>query len=376
MLSLYIHIPYCAQKCLYCGFYSTIYAQEEADRFISALEIEVQNIQKSLPDRRIDTIYLGGGTPTVLSPTQLDRVVRIIERSFAFEKEVEFTVEANPHTAVEVRLEALLGHGVNRLSLGVQSFSDDILNSIGRLHDAKQAVDSFCLARSIGFKSISIDLIFGLPGQTIEDWERTIDTAVLLKPDHISAYSFSLEKDTHFMRMAKAGKLTMLNDEIVAGMYELAVCKLNRHGFDRYEISNFCRPGHACRHNQHYWIRGEYLGLGPAASSFFAGQRYDNTADVSSYIRLLSTGLSPVVTREAIGRESAARESIMLGMRTARGVGLSDYKRDYGCDSYERLREKIVSLEGTGLLFVSDERVRLTDRGFLLSDDVVTRLTS
>jgi oxygen-independent coproporphyrinogen III oxidase len=376
MLSLYIHIPYCVRKCLYCGFYSTVYAPQEADGFISALELEAQSVPTSLTKRRISSIYLGGGTPTVLSLHQIDRVMHIIKRTFLFADNVEFTVEANPHTAKSSCLKALLGHSVNRLSLGVQSFSDSVLLALGRPHNAKQATDTFNRARSLGYKNIGIDLIFGLPGQTRAEWEKTIDAAVLLNADHISAYSLSLEGGSHFMRQAEAGRLRLPDDETVAGMYELAVSTLSGAGYHRYECSNFCRPGFECRHNQNYWARGEYLGLGPAASSFLEGQRYDNIADASEYTRLLSSGLSAVVTEETIGKDAAARETILLGIRTTRGVNLDRYAQEYGSGIFHRLEKKIGLLEAAGLLFISEGWLRLTDRGFLLSDEVVTRLVA
>ena len=222
MLSLYIHIPFCVRKCLYCGFYSTVYTPREADGFISALKREAISFQKRLSNRRISSIYFGGGTPTVLSLPQIDRVMYIIRSSFLFENNPEITAEANPHTAITSRLKALLAHGVNRLSLGVQSFSDGKLKALGRLHTAKQAIDTFNRARAIGFTNIGIDLIFGLPGQTKAEWERTLDAALRLNADHISAYNLSLEEGTHFLRQAKAGKLMLPDDEKVAEMYELA----------------------------------------------------------------------------------------------------------------------------------------------------------
>jgi len=374
MLSLYVHVPYCVGKCLYCGFYSTLYSPQGADEFLSALNVEAGLCQKNISNRHIDSIYIGGGTPTVLSLVQLERLINIIKLYFPFDDLAEFTVEVNPNTVTEKGLSFLLEQGVNRLSLGIQSFSDKALSALGRLHTVEQAEDAFRHARSAGFKNISIDLIYGIPGQTKAQWQETVDAAIALKPEHISAYSLSLDEGSQFMLLAKMKKFALPEDEVTAEMYERAVSILSRAGYQRYEVSNFSLPGFECRHNQNYWDRGEYLGLGPGASSFLAGKRYDNIADTSEYVRRLSRGLPAIENEETVGGDSAARETILLGLRTARGVDLARFQREHGTEFLKRLEKNIGSLEAAGLLLVMEVHLKLTDRGFLLSDAAITRL--
>jgi oxygen-independent coproporphyrinogen-3 oxidase len=375
MLSLYIHIPYCAGKCQYCGFYSTPYAPRSAVDFLSALEREAELRRENLGDKPFGTLYIGGGTPTVLSREQLGRLFGIVGKFFRFDDDAEITIEANPNTVTEGGLSFLLEQGVNRLSLGVQSFSDTVLRTLGRAHSAAQAVDAFRLARSAGFKNIGIDLIFGIPDQTGEAWRETVDAAIALKPDHISAYGLSIDEGSQFMTRAKACKLVLPSDEIVAEMYEHAVRKLSGAGYGRYEISNFSLPGFECRHNRNYWKRGEYLGLGPGASSFFAGKRQDTIADTSEYTRRLSQGLSAIEAEEVVGADSAARETILLGLRTSQGVDLRRFQRVYGTALLKRLQENTGALETAGLLLMTGGHLRLTERGFLLADEALARLS-
>jgi oxygen-independent coproporphyrinogen-3 oxidase len=374
MLSLYIHIPYCVRKCPYCGFYSTPYSSQKADDFIAALQIEAESCGEILANRRIGSIYIGGGTPTVLSLEQIGRVIALIKKYFTGEDNAEFTIEANPHTVTISALLFLLERGVNRLSLGIQSFSDTVLHILGRLHTASQADEAFRLARKAGFRNIGIDLMFGIPGQTMAEWEQTLDAATALRPEHISAYSLSLDEGSQFMRHAKAGDFVLPDDELVAEMYELAVRKLHCSGFLRYEISNFSLFGFECRHNQNYWERGEYLGLGPGASSFLAGRRYGNIADTAEYVRRLSKGLSAIDTEETVGADAAARETILLGLRTAQGVELRRFQREHGTGCLRNLEKNIGPLEAAGLLFIKDGYLRFTDRGFLLSDEALRSL--
>jgi oxygen-independent coproporphyrinogen III oxidase len=376
MLSIYIHIPYCVGKCLYCGFFSTQYSPEKADDFIAALEIELKLWQQAFADRTFGCIYIGGGTPTVLSIDQISRVIAGTKRCFLLEHDREFTVEANPHTLSPLYLSSLLDQGVNRLSLGFQSFSDTTLHFLGRPHTAVQSIDALDMARKAGFQNISIDLIYGIPGQSMEEWEMTLGRAIALKPEHISAYSLSLEEGSHFMRLAASGEIVLPDEEVVAQMYELATGLLPASGYRRYEISNFSLPGFECRHNQNYWFRGEYLGLGPGASSFINGKRRDTVADTEEYVRRLSRGLPVFANEEAVVQDAAAMEMLMLGLRTAEGVDIERLTSEHGVDFLKDLEQKIGPLDELGLLVLRNGRLKLTDRGFLLSDEVLKRLST
>jgi oxygen-independent coproporphyrinogen-3 oxidase len=374
MLSLYIHVPFCVRKCRYCGFYSTPYSSGNADAFISGLKHEAALYRNDFRNRAISSIYIGGGTPTVLSSEQFGLLVGIIREHFTIDDSIEVTVEANPNTITHEKLSLMRSQGVNRLSLGVQSFSDDVLQILGRLHTAEQAADAFRVARSAGFENISIDLIYGIPGQTADHWEEALDAAIALKPEHVSAYSLSLDAGSQFKREAEAGEFALPDEEICAAMYERAVIKLNNAGYGRYEISNFSLPGYECRHNMNYWERGEYVGLGPGAWSFISGRRYANIADTMEYVQRLSSGRTIIDDQENVGSRSSERETVLLSLRTTKGLDLSRFEQEFGPDRLGRLERNAVLLRDAGLLRVKEGRLTLTDRGILLLDEALARL--
>ncbi len=374
MLSLYIHVPFCVRKCHYCGFYSTTYTQKTADGYISALRKEVAGHQGAFGSRVFDSVYVGGGTPTVLLPDQLRELLSIATEHFQVDPGAEMTIEANPGTVSKDKLELLHACGINRLSLGVQSFSDDVLKTLGRLHNAREAHDAYMLSRKTGFTNIGIDLIYGIPGQTMAGWDDTLAKAISLTPEHISAYSLSLDEGSLFMVEAEAGRFVLPDDELVAAMYEVAVNRLTGAGYERYEISNFSFPGFACRHNRNYWERGEYLGLGPAAWSFIGNRRYRAIADVHEYTRRLNDGLSVIEEEEVVGPHQAAKETVMLGLRTARGVDVMCYERKYGAEALKQLMRNAAPLLDTGLLVQANGRLMLSERGILVSNEALARL--
>ena len=374
MLSLYVHIPFCVGKCPYCGFYSTPYTPGRADEFIRGLQIEAAGYRHVCTDRIFETVYLGGGTPSALSSDRLACVVGIIRENFRITVDAEFTVEANPNTVTRETLDFLIGTGVNRLSLGVQSFSDKVLQTLGRLYTAELAAQAFALARDAGFTNIGTDLIYGIPGQTMHQWEETLDSALALGPEHVSAYSLSLDEGSSFHRKAEAGGYVLPDDEFVARMYECAVNTLRSAGYGRYEISNFSRAGFECRHNMNYWERGEYLGLGPGAWSFISGRRHSALAEVTEYSRRLSSGLTVIENEEVVGTMDAAREAVMLGLRTLKGLDLIRFEREFGSAILRRLEQNAVPVMEAGLLQTTRGLLRLTDRGILLSNEALARL--
>jgi oxygen-independent coproporphyrinogen-3 oxidase len=352
-----------------------MYSTDRADEFISSLKNEAAKYREDFTHRPFGSIYIGGGTPTVLSPLQLVLLIRVIREYFPIDDDVEFTVEANPNTVTSEKLSLLLAEGVNRLSLGVQSFSDEILQTLGRLHSGEQAADAFRLARIAGFRNIGVDLIYGIPGQTSTHWEETLGAVIALKPEHVSAYSLSLDDGSQFKREAEAGGFMMPDDEISAAMYEKAVEALNNACYGQYEISNFSLPGYECRHNMNYWDRGEYLGLGPGAWSFLSGTRSANIPDTVEYSQRLSDGCSVIDARETIGPVPSARETIFLRLRTMKGLDLVRFKLEFGADLLGRLESNAVPLRDAGLLCMTDGRLRLTDSGILLSNEALARLS-
>lgn len=374
MLTLYIHIPFCVRKCHYCGFYSTTYMSQQADEYIGSLRLEAASYQRAFVGRTFDSIYMGGGTPTALSSEQLKKIIATVHEHFQISRDAECTVEANPKTVSGSQLMLLREGGVNRLSLGVQSFNNDVLKTLGRLHTAQEAADAFMLARSAGFANIGIDLIYGVPGQTAAQWNETLGRTIVLKPEHVSAYSLSIDEGSRFINEAEAGRFSLPGDEQSVTMYECAVNDLGQAGYNRYEISNFSLPGFSCRHNMNYWERGEYLGLGPGAWSFISGRRYHAIAEVREYSLRMKAGLSIIRDEEIPNFRQAVNETVMLGLRMAEGVDLARFERDFGAATSRQLEENAAPLQQAGLLEETRGRIMLTGRGFLLANEVLARL--
>ncbi len=374
MISLYVHIPFCGKKCLYCGFYSTVYTTKIADQFLAALRQEAAGLQPAVQDRTVSTIYIGGGTPTVLSDNQIEKLLDIIRNHFSFSGDVEFTIEANPNTVTKEKLSLWQKGGVNRLSLGIQSFSDEILQALGRIHNSSQAIAALRLAKTMGFSSIAMDLMYGIPGQTKEQWSATLGRAVKENPDHISVYALSLDEGSAYLRETEAGRLVLPEDDRTAEMYEKAVNVLAEAGYSRYEISNFSRSGHECRHNLNYWMRGQYLGMGPGAWSFLSGKRYANVADIAEYCSRLSRGVPVVADSEIPDRDEEARETAFLRLRTMKGLDLAWFGDTFGGAVLNRLETSLAPLLEAGLLETRQRRLILTERGILLSNEVFASL--
>ncbi len=375
MLALYIHIPFCVKKCLYCGFYSTPYTAQNADRFIDALRLEAAGMAGTFSDREFGSLYLGGGTPTVLSSHQLTTVISIIRSHFKISPHAEVTVEANPQSGSEPLFLALLRSGVNRLSIGVQSFSDRLLATLGRPHHAAQAWDAFQSARRCGFENIGIDLIYGIPGQTLDDWNQTLDRALALRPNHVSAYNLSLDEGSNYHQKAASGTFRLPDDDAVAELYDASVERLTAAGFFHYEISNFAQAGFECRHNLNYWRRGEYLGLGPGAWSFIAPRRSRSVPDLKSYCTGLHAGFSVTAEDETVGPDEALLETVMLRLRIRNGIELERIAGEFGPLVRDRLLAQAAPMIDNGLLQNEAGRLFLTDRGMVLSNEVMGRLS-
>jgi len=326
-------------------------------------------------EREFGTLYLGGGTPTVLSSEQLTTVISIVRSHFTIAPDAEVTVEANPQSGSRPLFLVLRKGGVNRLSIGVQSFSDRLLAILGRPHHAAQAQEAFQSARRSAFENIGIDLIYGIPGQTMEDWNRTLDRALALRPHHVSAYSLSLDEGSVYHQKAVSGSFHLPDDDAVAELYDAGVARLSAAGFIHYEISNFAQPGFECRHNLNYWQRGEYLGLGPGAWSFIAGRRTQSVPDLKSYCTGLQNGFSVMAEEETVGPAEAALETVMLGLRTRCGLELKRLADEFGPLLRDRLLAQAAPMIDTGLLQNEAGRLFLTDRGMVLSNEVLGRLS-
>ena len=344
--ALYIHIPFCAQKCAYCDFASWAGREKAWGAYFDMLESELGD-WISRVGNEFSTVFIGGGTPSLVPAEYICRLVRKVMAS-------EITMEANPCTLTPEKLWAYREAGVNRLSMGVQSFDDRLLKNIGRIHNSAEAEKAFYMAREAGFENINLDLMYALPGQTVEMWKKTLEKAVELSPEHISAYSLIIEEGTPISAWAEE-----TDEDIVNSMQRLCTGFLAKHGYGRYEISNYAKPGRQCRHNMCYWIRGDYIGIGCAAHSLFEGKRFCNTSDFEEYL----AGVR-IVEETSLTENDIVEETVMLGLRTALGIDIKDVP-DMG--AAERL------VKG-GFAVVSDGRFMLTEAGMEVQNAVVVEL--
>lgn len=358
---LYLHVPFCRARCGYCDFYRTVDLSGKAawlDRMVR--EIEAVAAVGVLDGRACRTLYLGGGTPSLLEGAELARLLAALRAGFAFDPGLEATIEANPESVDPARAEAWRAAGINRLSLGVQSFHDDELRRLGRLHDAGQARAAWRAARSAGFENLSLDLIYALPGSTAVRWGETLAQALDLGPEHLSAYCLTLEGDVPMERAWRAGEISLPADDDARVQYEMLVARAAGAGLAAYEISNFARPGMACRHNRNYWTRGDYLGFGPSAHSHLAGRRWWNAASLPEWSRAIDEGELPEAGHEEVDPAAAAAEWIFLGLRQAEGIPWTVLEG--ACpERATQVRAQVDRLVGQGYLEWDDGAPRWSD---------------
>ena len=358
---LYVHFPFCARICPYCAFYKTRGNAADVARFCTALKREAENIREKMRFD-LETIFFGGGTPTALGATQLASLLQHFSDIFDLTNLEEWTIESNPGSVSAKKASTLHKDGIDRVSLGVQSWDDRLLELLGREHTAKQAEESFSILRNAGFKNISIDLMFALPGQTESQWKHSLEKTIKLGPEHISTYCLTYEEDTEFLVRFQKGEF-QLDDETEGVFFETAIELLESAGYEHYEISNYARPGFRSRHNQAYWRGADYVGLGPSAFSTWNGRRWQNVAQHHEYARRLEAGESPIAATETLTTSMRRMESVGLGLRMMEGIS----------DQLVDLREA-ADLTSAGLLARSGDRVALTRRGKLVADSVAERL--
>jgi oxygen-independent coproporphyrinogen III oxidase len=374
---LYVHIPFCQRKCPYCAFVSQEGSPAEIDRYVNLLMAEMRLAHQDFsPLHPLDSIFLGGGTPSLLQPNQVERILGLAGELFGLSDNAEITLETNPGTVDQQKLEGFQLAGVNRLSIGVQSFDDRMLAALGRIHTAQQADDAVKAARMAGFDNIGIDLIHTLPGQTMEMWRDDLRHAVELAPEHLSVYGLTIEEDTPFAEQFP-DEDSIPDNDLSADMFETADGLLTSAGYEHYEIANYARPGFRARHNSGYWMRDEYLGLGPGAHSFLRsgeyGIRFGNTSGLDEYAAAIAKGELPRRDRVKLSREDSMEEFMFLGLRMADGVTSSDFEREFGVTLWEQYGNVLDELAGQGLLTADEQGVRLTRRGTLLSNRVFVR---
>ena len=374
MAGVYVHIPFCASRCSYCDFFSTLQLADMGGPYVEALIAEAILRKGELYGESIKTLYMGGGTPSQLPLPLLSRLVDGLRGSLDLSGVEEFTVEANPDDVTPDWCRAVAALGVNRVSMGVQSFEDPILRLIGRRHTARQAMDAVAHLREAGINNISIDLIFGLPGQTVSSWTASVEQAIALTPQHISAYGLTYEEGTRLWRQRKLGEVVEVPEEQCLEMYRILVDDLQAAGYEHYEISNFALPGYHSRHNSSYWNDTPYLGLGAAAHSYDGKVRKWNPHDLHQYIDKVMAGELPCEFEE-LSRSERYDERVMLGLRTARGVDAERLRDDFGDEAWRYFtREAARHLEAGSLRLTEDGRYVLTRDGIMLSDSIIRDL--
>ena len=370
-LGLYLHFPFCISKCPYCDFNS--YQLEEANQissYISALYREITAYSQKLKKGNIKTVYLGGGTPTILSGTQICNILKFCKDKFNIDKNAEMTIEANPGTLDGEKLKLLIESGINRLSLGAQSFNDVFLKRLGRIHNTQEIIDSYFLARGIGFANINIDIMFALPDQTIEDLQDTLKKAVSLKPDHLSLYNLTIKPGTEYYREYKRGKLNLPTEDEEYDMYNWVIDFLEENDFEHYEIANFARPHKRSMHNLIYWQNKPYLGIGAGAYSYIRGYRYMNYENPAKYIKETMSDKLPLDNGERLSLRKRMIETIILGLRTKDGVGYKKFKKRFGVSLNDIFCKQINKLVNLGLLEKSYVKIKLTRDGIFLANAV------
>jgi oxygen-independent coproporphyrinogen-3 oxidase len=372
LAGIYIHIPFCATRCHYCNFATGGYEAELAQRYVAAVREEIirADVATNPVMLDVDTIYFGGGTPTTLSIEQISSLIGLCRKKFNVASNAEITAEANPGSVSQNYLEGLRECGVNRLSFGVQSFDDGELQMIGRTHSSEDAREAVRMARDAGFTNISIDLIAGLPEQKMETWERNLDEAFALKPDHLSVYLLELYKDAPLLHRINRGELRAIDEELTIAMYFALMDEAARRGFDHYEISNWAHPGFESRHNLKYWTGAPYWAFGVSAAGYDGQARWSNTRNIHEYLKKVESGQSPVAERIELDEEDRQSENLFLRLRLKGGVDLGEHQSKFGVDVLERYRDELERLREAGLVEVNENTLRISRAGTVLANEV------
>lgn len=367
-MSLYIHIPFCKQKCLYCDFPSYAGKENFIDEYISALNKEILN---KCREYKIISIFIGGGTPSYLDEKNLERLLKTINL-LDFKDNMEFTVECNPGTLNQEKLIIMKKNNVNRISMGLQSTNNSLLKEIGRIHTFEEFKKNFYEARKAGFENINVDLMFGLPNQSIKDWESTLEDAVSLNPEHISAYSLIIEEGTCFYNLYNKDKLNLPSEENERNMYLLTKNILSKHGYNQYEISNYAKNGKECFHNKVYWKCNEYLGLGVSASSFVDEKRFKNIDNIKDYIEKIDNNKDVIEDIHINDIKDDMEEFMFMGLRMMEGINIQEFKERFRKDVWDIYNDAIKNNVKKGLLVIDSEKLYLSPKGIELSNYVMS----
>lgn len=363
-LGIYIHIPFCKQKCFYCDFCSFANKNEMQEKYVEAVINEIKNITHK-EKYTVTTIYFGGGTPSVLNPEYIKNILQEIESSFKILDDAEITIEINPGTVNEEKLKKYKEYGINRLSIGLQSANDKILKKIGRIHDYKQFEETFFYARKCGFKNINVDLMIGLPTQTIEDVKQTLEKIIQKNPEHISVYSLIIEEGTIIEKLINENKLQLPDEETERIMYWTVVNELKENGYNQYEISNFSKKTYESKHNTNCWKQKQYVGLGTSAHSYLNKKRYSNTNNIEEYIKnIQENNISKNITiHEEQTEESTMNEYMLLGLRMIQGININEFKQKFKTDPTIKYKKILEKLQKENLIQITKTSIKLTKQG-------------
>jgi oxygen-independent coproporphyrinogen-3 oxidase len=374
MAGIYIHIPFCKQACHYCDFHFSTNLDLQ-QRLVTSLMEEMRMQHNYLEGEIVDTIYFGGGTPSLLTENEIKNLLELIHKVFIVNSNVEVTLEANPDdlSISGEKLLSLKNSGINRLSIGVQSFNNDVLKYFNRAHSADNIFTSVQYARSAGFENISIDLIYGIPGRSISDWQKDVTKALQIRPEHISAYCLTIEPKTLFGKWAAVNKLTPADELTTVAQFELLLKELNSAGYEQYEVSNFCLPGFRSKHNTSYWLRKKYLGIGPSAHSYNGTSRQFNISNNNIYCRSIEQGELPFEI-EQLSRTDRVNELLMISLRTSWGLDLKILNEEFNYDLLFEQKDKINILLAKDLAFAEEGFLKLTPSGLLLADKISSDL--
>jgi oxygen-independent coproporphyrinogen-3 oxidase len=376
MASLYLHIPFCEHKCIYCDFYSIAPTESEekhatlVDRFLSALEAEIRlRAEEKRFNESVETIFFGGGTPSLLHPSEIERILNLLASRFSIQTNAEITLETNPGTVDKQKLKDFHSAGINRISMGIQSFYDDDLRFLTRIHTSSEAKQCVLDAYTAGFKNVSFDLIFSLPSQSLQRWKSNLEQAIELQPTHISCYSLIVEPGTSLFSMVQSKQVIPLDADSDAELYEFTIDFLTSHGFEQYEVSNFAKPHFKCRHNINYWNHTNYLSFGPSAHSFWKNERWWNVSNIAAYIEQLNKRILPLSGGEHLSETKLMEEAIFLGLRSE-GIDFEQFRKRYTRDLSIENSSIISELIQQGRARMEGGRFRLTAKGYLVCDEI------
>ncbi len=370
MLGLYIHIPFCVSKCKYCDFNSFKIDLNEKIKYLNNLEKEMKLYKEEIQNREIDSIFIGGGTPSILNSKEIEILFEKIKENFNIKSDAEITMECNPGTLTIDKLKTMKKVGINRLSIGLQAVQNHHLKYIGRIHTFEEFEKNYYDAKNVGFTNINIDLMYALPNQSKEDWIESLEKVVKLNPTHISAYSLILEEDTELFKMYERGEFKLLDEDTDIQMYEYTINYLKSNGYNQYEISNYAKENFECKHNILYWKCEEYVGLGVSASGYLNEIRYNNVCELERYEEIILDGKKPIEWEENVSIKDKIEETIFLGLRMNEGVRIDDFKEKYDFDFNKEYKNEIEKLSKLKLIEINGGKMRLTQKGKEISNSV------